>query len=98
MFKKIKKWIRNKIIAIAVKSVRGILINFYKENPEFKEFHDGLYNKSIAEFIKDCTVTLGEKNDVDTNKLTFVEYLKRLLKPLDDKFETIIVKVIDGLK
>jgi hypothetical protein len=90
-------WIRRLFIKYAVKYVKKQINHYEESNNDLAEFHRNLYELPIANFMRYCTVTLGKKNGVPTKEITFIEYLKKLIAPLDDRYEKIIIQIIDGL-
>lgn len=91
-------WIKNIIISIAIRVVRSKIQDFIRLHPaegvQLEQFILNLYSKSVNQFLAYCNNTLAGKN---LDAISFPIYLKDLISPLDDKYENIIVKAIDGL-
>lgn len=86
------KWVQNLALKWAISFIKGKIKD---AGEDVNIFMLNLYSMNIADFMTYCMETLSKK---DLKIITFPEYLKQIIVPLDDNVEEPIVKVIDGLK
>jgi hypothetical protein len=88
-------WVKKKIVGYAVGVIKDKLIIYEQKQPDLAEFHKNLYELSLPKFMEYAIEKLA-KQDLDNT--TFIDQIKKLLIPLDDKVENLVIKALDDLK
>ena len=84
------------MMEMAISLLSDKLEDFCKKDENVEWLVDALYNKSVTEFVAEAMEKLGNRDDLD--EISVIDLFKEAIEPLDDDYENLIVKLLDGIK